>query len=90
MRLKYWASAGWLLTADGSHDHPVEPEGLAKCVVPSPSLCEPINVQPVQPWLSAFESGDKDDPDKNEDSIEENTKFVAPEEDEIIFDLIDQ
>ena len=86
LRLKCWASTGCLLlTADGSDDHLVKPEGLPNCVALSP-----INAQPVQPQLSAPEPGDEDDPDKNEDSVEEKTEFVAPEEDGNVFDMFDQ
>ena len=90
LRLKCWASTGCLLTADGCDDHFVKPEGLPSCAVSPPSLCEPINVQPFQPQLSAPEPVDEDEPDENEDSIEENTKFVLPEENGNIFDLPDQ
>ena len=63
----------------------MKPEGLPNSVALSP-----INVQPVQPQLSAPEPGDEDDPDKNEDSVEEKTEFVAPEEDGNVFDMLDQ
>ena len=90
LRLKCWASTGCLLTADGSDGHPVKPKALPNYVVLPPSLCELMNVQPVQPQLSAPESGDKDDPNENEVSVEENTKFVEPQEDGNIFDLLDE
>ena len=76
--------------ADESNDHFVKPEGLLSYVVLPPSLCEPIDIQPVQSQLFAPKSGGKDDPDENEDSVEKPPSFVAPEEDEYIFDLLDQ
>ena len=89
-KLQCWASTVCLLTADGSDDHLVKSEGLPNYVVPPPSLCEPINVQPVQPQFSAPKFGDEDDPDENEDNVEENTEFAAPGEDGNIFDLLNQ
>ena len=56
--------------ADESNDHFVKPEGLLSYVVLPPSLCELIDIQPVQPQLFTPKSGDKDDPDENEDSVE--------------------
>ena len=69
----------------------MKPEGLPNYVVPPPSLYEQINIQSVQPQLCAPKSGDEDDSDKNDDnSVEEYTEFVAPEEDVNTFDLPDQ
>ena len=59
-------------------------------VFPPPSLCELINVQHVQPQLSAPESGDEDEPDENENSVQEKNEFVVLEENGDIFDLLDQ
>ena len=67
----------------------MKPEDLSNYVVPTPSLCEPINGQPVQTQLSAPESGDEGDPE-NKSSVEKNTDFVAPEEDGNIFGMLDQ
>ena len=90
LRLKCWASTGCLLTVDGNDDHLAKLEVLPSYAVPPPLLCELINVQQVQPQLSYRKSGDEDDPDENEDSVEENTEFVVPEEDGNIFDLLDR
>ena len=78
LRLKCWAFTGGLLTADGSDDHLVKPEGLPKYAVPPPPpLCEPINGQPIQPQLSAPESGDEDDLDENENSVEKKHRVCC-------------
>ena len=82
--LKCKASTDFLWTVDWSSDHLLKPEVLLSYVVSLPSLCEP-----AQPHLSAPESGDEDNPNENEDTVEENTKFVAIEEDGNIFDLLD-
>ena len=83
MRWKCWTSTGCLLTADGSDDHLVKPEGLPDYVVPPPSLCDPVSESPVQPPHS---NDDAEEPNVNEEErVSDSTEFVAPEEDGNIF-----
>ena len=46
-RLHSWRKTGCLMTADGSEDDSIKPEGLKDYVVPPPALVEPSSNLPV-------------------------------------------
>lgn len=73
-RLKCWQKTGCLITADGSDDHLIQPEGLKDYVVPPPSLLEPSPRPPEESPFADVEEfpEDQETGEREEEPIEVN------------------
>ena len=83
---------GCLLTADGSEDNLVKPEGLSEYIVPAPLIVDASVSQPEENRDQAVPA--EVDPDSIEPDmvIDENEEIFAPDEEEgerNLFDFID-
>ena len=78
-----------LITADGSEDHLIKPEGLPEYRVPSPSLVEPVGSTAISN-LNEFLLRNESSNEINETA--ENDEFSGPDEnngEKNLFDFID-
>ena len=73
---------GCLITADGSEDHPIKPEGIPEYQVPPPSLVEPVGSTGVSS-LNEVSPREIDVNESNNEinEITENDELFGPGED---------
>lgn len=91
---KCWQKTGCLITANGSDDKLIKPEGLTDYIVPPPAICDPSPQPAVTNTLSTTVSLDDDD-EEEEISLGVDDELVEEEdlgEDEHsrVFDFIDR
>ena len=93
LRRKCWMKPVCLITADGSEDHLINPEGLPEYQVPLQSLVEPVGSTAVSNLNEVPPRGiDVNESNKEINEIAENDEFFGPAEDNgerNLFDFID-
>ena len=93
-RWRLFEKTGCLITADGSEDNKINPEGLRNYKVPPPIMLDPSAAPPASPTVPEKDSNDT----KNEDVFDDfegenemdNVELVAEDvisSDDLIFDL---
>lgn len=93
LRNSCWTKTGCLMTADGSDDNFIKPEGLPDYNVPPPSVCDPISQPQPQPQNQPLIELTNDNDGVNEEEEEESLDMELVEEDDgdgNIFDMLDQ
>ena len=91
-RWRLFQKTGCLLTADGSDDHLVQPEGLSDYSVPPPAEFDPSNSSPIPNELQPAEEDGEVDPDieeEDDDCVMEVLDRGA-EDDYCVMDVLDE
>ena len=81
LRCRLFQKTGTLITADGSDDERIQPEGLLDYKVPPPSVLDPAPAPPIS--LPSTDNGNDTDgvgADDFDDEEEENVQFVDEQE----------